>query len=371
MNCKKKVVIIISVIIMCLAGIFWCIKDFARTDSNKNVTSNSDKKSINLSESNICTKVSDNIIKSTDKIEEVCVSDDSMNEQHVIIEHTNKRNLVYEKDKEKQIVKELPAESKIVLTKIYNKYIIFMEKNIEKHGEELFEVNTIYIYDTQSKSLTKVNGGSTAKKSDGTYYTNQYVVDFMKVYNGKVFYCLYKQTDNDSCESAVYMYDIENKNEQRIYTNERSEDKNVGIISFDVDIEKGFLICQESDNNYERLELINLNKNSRRILAKTKGMFELRLNYPQVVFNLDKDIHIYNIEKDEDDLCIKCDDAPYGIDLVDNKLIFTTKKSYCYSFKTKKLYDIKDAKYGLKANDRYIYYADKNKLYYMNIEDLK
>lgn len=128
MNCKKKVVIIISVIIMCLAGIFWCIKDFARTDSNKNVTSNSDKKSINLSESNICTKVSDNIIKSTDKIEEVCVSDDSMNEQHVIIEHTNKRNLVYEKDKEKQIVKELPEESKIVLTKIYNNYIIFMEK---------------------------------------------------------------------------------------------------------------------------------------------------------------------------------------------------------------------------------------------------
>lgn len=167
------------------------------------------------------------------------------------------------------------------------------------------------------------------------------------------------------------MYDIENKNEQSIYTNKLSEGKNVEIINFDVDIEKGFLICQESDNSTERLVLVNLNKNSRRILAKTQGMFELCLKYPQVVFSLGKDIHIYNIEKDDDDLCIKCDDASHGIDLVNNKLIFITKKSYCYSFKTKKLYDIKDVKYGLKSNDRYIYYADNDKLYYMSIEDLK
>lgn len=104
MHCKKKVIIIISVIIMCSIGMFLCIKGFDRTDSSKNVTSNSDKKSINLAEKNICIKVSDNIIKSTDKIEEVCGIDNSMDEKHIIIEHINKSNLVYEKDKEKQII---------------------------------------------------------------------------------------------------------------------------------------------------------------------------------------------------------------------------------------------------------------------------
>ena len=90
------------------------------------------------------------------------------------------------------------------------------------------------------------------------------------------------------------MYDIENKNEQSIYTNKLSEGKNVEIINFDVDIEKGFLICQESDNSTERLVVVNLNKNSRRILAKTQGMFELCLKYPQVVFGRDiKDINPY------------------------------------------------------------------------------
>lgn len=367
MHDKKKIIIIGLVLFICVIGISWYAKDFNKKDNKKQITTKVDNKIINITDKTSAVKIASDKIKTSDIVNDMY---DILGASHLTIEHSEKTFLIYNEDKKKQIVKELPEDSDIIKVKTYKNHIIFIEKDIEKHNkdDEPFEINTLYVYDTANKSLTKVKGSNLAKELDG----KEYITNYIQLHDGNLFYCLYSSNSDCLCNSIVFMYNLDNKQEKQIYTLKPTKEDNEGIISFDVDIEKGYLVCQESDNSTEQLVLIDLKKNSKKTLARTQGMFSLELSYPNIAFTLNNDIHVYNIEKNDDDLCFKCDDTPMaGIVFKDKKLVFCTKEIYCYSMKEKKLYDIDKAESEIASNDDYVYYNKNGKVNYIKIDDIR
>ena len=75
------------------------------------------------------------------------------------------------------------------------------------------------------------------------------------------------------------------------------------INSFDIDMNSGYIICciyDDKNNGY--LKLVNFKNNSQKVLAKFENDVKVNINYPNVVFTLNNDIHIYNIKARKKDI---------------------------------------------------------------------
>ena len=130
------------------------------------------------------------------------------------------------------------------------------------------------------------------------------------------------------------------------------------------------------------MTLYDLNKKTKRVLAKKSAeySFSTSIDYPNIAFEMDKDIHLYNIEKNKDDFVIKCNGKARNVDIRDGYISWNENKIYVYSMKDNKCYIIdngwkqqtgSDTNLKNLCGDLLYWMDDQNNVRYINLQDIR
>ena len=157
----------------------------------------------------------------------------------------------------------------------------------------------------------------------------------VQIKDGRIIYALF-----DIAESSIKFkeYDITDGKEKVIFTDTYNDNNDIlyDLSDFDADLTHGYIVADIVNNTKQYtsyLALYDLNKKTKSILAKKSAdsVFSTSIEYPNIAFEIDKDIHLYNIEKNKDDLLVKCNGKAKNVDIRDGYISWNENKIYVYS----------------------------------------
>lgn len=230
------------------------------------------------------------------------------------------------------------------------------------------------------KSLRRERG----TKGSDYIGAKDYMFNRVQIQDNKIIYVVFDISES----SIIYKeYDILDGKEKILFTDKYKDDNKIlyDLNGFDIDLSNGYIVADIADKTEQYksyLTLYDLNKKTKCVLAKKslESSFSTSINYPNIAFEMDKYIHVYNIKKNKDDFTIICNGRVRNVDIRDGYISWNENRIYVYSMKDNKSYMIDN---GWKqqmgsatipkgiCGDILYWMDDKNNVRYIKLGDIK